>query len=61
MDEIPQEPEELIVTMMIDDYKVTAKKIDFMVDIIDVQRKTVRDIWESVEAEPDALIDDLSF
>ena len=61
MDEIPQEPEELIVTIMIDDYKVTAKKIDFMVDIINVQKKVLCDTWESVEVEPDMLIDDLPF
>jgi|LSQX01.1.fsa_nt_gb hypothetical protein len=61
VDEIPQEPEELIVTIMIDDYKVTAKKIDFMVDIINVQKKVLCDTWESVEVEPDMLIDDLPF
>lgn len=49
IDDIPQEPEELTVTMMIDDYKVIAKKICCMVDIIDVQKKAMREAWASVK------------
>jgi hypothetical protein len=55
VDEIPEQPESISVTMNIDDYKVSAEKDGIMVKIKEIQKKTMREAWEPVDLSAPAL------
>lgn len=58
IDEIPEKPESVSVTMQIDDYKVSAEKDSYiMVKINQIQKKVLRETWEPINFKTPALVD----